>query len=170
MRRGGGGLLRSMAMAGLHLAAALLLLTMLAISANAVLRYAFDAPMHIITELAGFAFLLMIFLGAAGTFLLGGHIIVELVVGQLPERLRIVFRDVLMGVVGIVYVGLLLWAGAEATWQLFLTGAASTGTTPIPYWMALVIMPVGALLLILAQVSTLFEAITKLVRTSESTS
>lgn len=156
------GVLGIVAMIGMHLAAALLMFTMVAMSVNAVLRYGFDTNLHIITELSGFAFLFMIFLGAAGTFLVGGHISVELVVGQLPGRLRLIVRDILMGLVGIGYVGLLIWAGSEATWQFFKTGAASSGTTPIPYWIVLAIMPLGAGLLLLAQITGVVTALRKL--------
>lgn len=156
------GLLGRVSMVGMHLAAALLMFTMIAMSVNAVLRYGFDTNLHIVTELSGFAFLFMIFLGAAGTFLMGGHISVELVVGQLPWRLRVIVRDVLMGLAGIGYVGLLVWAGTEATWKFFNTGAASTGVTPIPYWIVLAVMPLGAALLLLAQIAGVVKALQKL--------
>ncbi|MCB1364489.1 MAG: TRAP transporter small permease [Rhodobacteraceae bacterium] len=158
------GLLGALAMAGLNVSAVLIMLTMLAISANAVLRYVFDLPLHLVIELSGFVFLFMIFLGAAGTYLRGGHIAVELVTANLPPLARLAIRDIAMGLVGAVYVGLLIWGGSVATWRLFDAGAKSVGTTPIPHWIVMAIVPLGSVLLMFAILSRLLARLRRTAR------
>jgi len=158
------GLLGRITGIGLHIGAWLLVFTMLAIVVNAGMRYLFSASIHVVIELSGFAFLYMTFFAAAGTFLRGGHVAVELVTGALPQRARLIVRDILMSLVGIVFVVLLTWAGAVGTWRLIEAGTTTISTTPVPLWPVLAIMPIGSLFLLAAIIAKLRPSIGRLVR------
>ncbi|MEQ9815353.1 MAG: TRAP transporter small permease [Azospirillaceae bacterium] len=158
------GLLARITDIGLHVGAWILVFTMLVIVVNAGMRYLFSASMHVVIELSGFAFLYMTFFAAAGTFLRGGHVVVELVTGVLPPRIRLIVRDILMSVAGIFFVLLLTWAGTVGTWRLIEAGTTTISTMPVPLWPVLIIMPIGSLFLLMAIIAKLRPSIGRLLR------
>jgi TRAP-type C4-dicarboxylate transport system permease small subunit len=147
--------LRTIANGGVHLAAILVVVTMVAIVANAFYRYIFGGGIHLVIELAGFVFLWLIFLSVAGTFLAGGHVTVELVTDNLPPRVQRVLRARIVPVLAAVYVAMIGWAGFVVARDLVIGGETSIGAIQFPLWPAFIVMPVGCLLLLIAIVQVL---------------
>lgn len=150
------GLLGRIARFGVHVAAWLLVATMLAIVFNAGLRYLFGGGIDLVIELAGYIFTWLIFLSIAGTFLAGGHVTVELLTENLPERARRILYRYVVPPICIVYVAMIGWAGGRETWSLFQSGEVSIGFNPFLLWPMLMIVPIGCTLLVIALVAILF--------------
>jgi len=139
--------------AGVHLAAGLLALAMLAIVVNSLDRYIFGGGIHLIIELAKFVMLFIVFLGLAGTHLVAGHVSVDLLLSQLSDRTNEFLRRYFVPVVTLVYVCFIFYSGYIMTYRLFADGTVSTGTIPVPLGPMLAVMPFGCLLLIVVLVA-----------------
>ena len=134
--------------AGVHVAAGLLVLTMLAIVVNSFDRYVFGGGIHLIIELAQFVMLFVVFLGLAGTHLVAGHVSVDLLLTHLNDRTNDILRRYFVPVATLIYICLIFYSGLSTTYHLLKDGVLSTGTIPIPLGPMLAIMPIGCLLMI----------------------
>lgn len=139
--------------AGVHVAAGVLLLTMLAIVANSFDRYVFGGGIHLIVELAQFVMLFIVFLGLAGTHLVAGHVSVDLLLTHLSERTNDILRRYIVPGLTLVYLCLIFYSGLSTTYHLFKDGVRSTGTIPIPLGPMMAIMPIGCLLMIVVLIA-----------------
>lgn len=144
---------------GIHAAAVVVLLTMLAIVVNAVFRYFLGGTIDVVIELSGFIFLWIIFLAVAGTYLVSGHVTVELVSDLLPPRARHYVTNIAMPAIAIVYVAMIGWAGFVTTEDLFSSAETNTGTVQFLLWPVFVIMPIGCLFLLLALIHAFVAAL-----------
>lgn len=146
----GNGLIGKLAQFAMHIAAGLLFITMLAIVVNAGIRYTVGGGVHMILELSGFIFMWLIFLGLAGTYLVGGHVTVEALLSQVSPRARSVMEGLIVPVVAGGYTLVIGIAGATVTHQLFAEGTLTDGVIPLLLWPVMIIMPIGCALLLLA--------------------
>jgi TRAP-type C4-dicarboxylate transport system permease small subunit len=152
-------ILRRICDIGVHIAAFMIVVIMLSIVANAGMRYIFGGGIHLVIELSGFAFLWLIFLSVAGTFLAGGHVTVELLTDALPAQLQHFLKRIFVPIIGVVYVAMIGWAGFVATRELIESGEVSIGTVQFLLWPILAILPLGCLLLVFALLQTIFSSL-----------
>lgn len=152
-------ILRRICTFGIHAAAIVVVLTMLAIVVNAVFRYFLGGTIYLVIELSGFIFLWIIFLAVAGTYLASGHVTVELVSDLMPPRLRHFVTNVVMTVFAIVYAAMIGWAGIVVTRDLIADHETSTGLTQFLLWPVFIIMPMGCFFLLLALIYRLFSSL-----------
>jgi TRAP-type C4-dicarboxylate transport system permease small subunit len=138
-----------------HVAAILLQLAAVALVVNAVYRYTVGGGFPIIAESSRFALLLVVFLGLAGTHVVGGHVRVELLLQALPKRLQSLLTDFLVPLVSILFLGLLGWSGWVATAQMFALGTTTPSRPAILLWPIAAVVPAGCVLLILLLVLNL---------------
>lgn len=141
------GLLERIATAAVHVAALLLQIAAVALVVNAVYRYTVGGGFAVISEATRFSLLIVVFLGLAGTHIVGGHVKVELLIGALPQRLQSLLAGYLVPVVSIFYLGLLGWAGWIATAQMFKHGTTTPSPPHITLWPIALVIPLGCGLL-----------------------
>jgi TRAP-type C4-dicarboxylate transport system permease small subunit len=99
--------------------------------------------------------ILVVFLGLAGTHVVGGHVRVELLLQALPKRLQSLLTDFLVPLVSILFLGLLGWSGWVATAQMFALGTTTPSRPAILLWPIAAVVPAGCVLLILLLVLNL---------------
>lgn len=140
---------------GIALAAASLLVSLALIAYSVVLRYFLNRPQPWIDEIAGYLLVASVMLAAADALLHGEHIAVDIVTDRLPEGARqIVYK---LGLVAVAAMGTLLaisgWDMVEFSW---MSGLFSTGYMSVPMWIPQLLVPIGALLLVIAALAMLF--------------
>ena len=114
-----------------------------------VSRYVFNAPTiwstDVVIMLAGTLYII----GGAYTHYLGGHISVETFYNLLSPRWQTVTRVALHFPLFVLYIGVLLWVGTEFWWKSMTAGEhAGTLWNPV-VWPFKLMLPLGALLILL---------------------
>lgn len=132
------------------LAGGIILVSAIGVTINAIARYGFDRDVAFISELGGFVFLYVIFLGLAGTFYAGGHVAVELLEALFSRRHAEVARRHVIPWLSLAFALVLMTTGAVMTWRYFQTGRMTIGLFPIPFWVLMAVVPVGSLMMSLA--------------------
>ncbi|MCB1387628.1 MAG: TRAP transporter small permease [Rhodobacteraceae bacterium] len=132
----------------LQMAAGLvILITALAVTVNALARYTLSRDIALITEFGGFVFLVVIFLGLAGTFLAGSHVSVELLSAIAPERFARWFEAIAIPALCFVFTTVLVVVSAMMTMRYYASGRVTIGFYPLPYWLLMSVVPLGSLVL-----------------------
>ncbi len=147
-----------------HLAAILqmaagvvILITALAVTVNALARFLVSRDIALITEFGGFVFLLVIFLGLAGTFIAGSHVSVELLSAIAPERFARWFERFAVPVLCVVFTTVLIVVSTQMTLRYFYAGRMTIGFYPMPYWMIMAVVPLGSLVLDLVLIRLIIQ-------------
>ena len=144
-------LVRALARLGLALAALALIASLATISYSVIRRYVFGAPVAWTDELVGYLLVASVML-AAGDALFGGeHISVDI----LTERLRPSGKRIaaLIGLFTVAVTAVLLLVEGIGTVEFsHQVGLRSNGYLALPMWMPQLLVPIGALLLLLAAI------------------
>jgi TRAP-type C4-dicarboxylate transport system permease small subunit len=140
----------SMAIAGVCFAAIAVITAI-----DVVMRYALNAPLVWAYELiSDYLMVAIFFLAIGATQRRGQNIGVDILARRLPDRARAALAAVSL-ILMIVYVGLMGHAG----WGVFLdawdSGDVLAGVIPWPRWPALILVPIGAVLLLLRLIADL---------------
>ena len=130
------------------LAAAMVMFIMLSMAAEVVMRYFLHSPLMWVVEVSETLLLFVAFLGAAWLLRGEGHIRVDLVVNILRPKTRALL-DVLTSIIGALCCAIVVWYGLVATWNCFVRSAFEPTSLEIPSAYVLLIIPVGALLLLI---------------------
>ena len=128
-----------------------LLTSLAAIAYSVIRRYVFGAPVAWTDELVGYLLVASVMLAAADALFAGEHIAVDL----LTERLRVRGKRLafLFGLVAVAASALLLAFEGIGTVQFSRqVGLRSNGDLALPMWIPQLLVPIGALLLMLAAV------------------
>ena len=144
-------LVRALARLGLALAALALIVSLATISYSVIRRYVFGAPVAWTDELVGYLLVASVMLAAADALFGGDHISVDL----LTERLRPGGKRIaaLIGLFTVAVTAvLLLFEGIGTVLFSHQVGLRSNGYLAVPMWVPQLLVPVGALLLLLAAV------------------
>lgn len=131
-----------------HVGAVLLQIAAVALVVNAIYRYTVGGGFLIISEATRFTFLLVVFLGLAGTHLAGGHVRVEILLSALPKRVQTPLLGYIVPVVSIFFLSLLAWSGWVATEQMYAYGTTTPTRPAILLWPIAAVVPAGSALLI----------------------
>lgn len=130
-----------------QVAAILLVAAMLLVSADALMRYAFHAPLkfqYTLTE--SYLMIAIVCLPMAWGFRTGGYIRIEALLSRLPSAGRSLL--IRMGlVVSAVYVGALGWAAFKHFWSAWLSDEVMFGVIDWPVAWSWFWIPLGILLL-----------------------
>ena len=150
-------LTRGAARLALGLSAAALLASLVVIVYGVVRRYVFNTPVAWTDELVGYLLVASVMLAAADALLGGEHISVDIVTERLgaPAR-RIAY---LFGLVAVAASGILLMVeGLGMVRFSRQVGLRSNGDLAVPLWIPQSLVPLGALLLLLAAVAAFVGA------------
>lgn len=150
-------LVRRLAQLGIALAALALLASLVLIVYSVVMRYFLNQPAAWVDELVGYLLVACVMLAAADALLQGEHLAVDLLTERLGAPGR--RRTLLAGLVAVALCGVLL---AVEGWDMVafsrMVGLKSNGYMAVPMWIPQLLIPIGALLLLLAAVVALHAA------------
>lgn len=128
------------------LAAVLLIFVTLAVLAEIVMRYFFRHPILGVVEVTEYCLLWITFLVAAWVLKRGGHIRMDLILGHLKPRIRIMLNVVTSIICALICLAL-TWYGVAVTWFHFQSDYRLSTPLMPPSAPIIVIIPIGALLL-----------------------
>jgi TRAP-type C4-dicarboxylate transport system permease small subunit len=134
-----------------------ILIAAIGVTVNAIARYGFGRDVAFITEVGGFVFLYVIFLGLAGTFYAGGHVAVELLEALFSKTYADWARRRLIPWLSLAFALVLMVTGAIMTFRYFQTGRLTIGLVPMPFWIFMAVVPLGSLLLSLALIARIIS-------------
>lgn len=119
-----------------------LVLMSLATFGNVILRYAFNSPIQWAEEFSRYAFIWVVFLGAAACSKRKSHIAIDTLTLLAPPRLRHVLAFVVQGVV-LVLTAAVTYFG----WVLCRLATQATSTLNIPQYVVYLVVPFSAALI-----------------------
>jgi len=144
-------LVRWLAALGVALAALSLIGSMALIVYSVVMRYFLNQPVAWVDELVGYLLVACVMLAAADAMLEGEHLAVDIVTERLGSRGR---RIALLG--GIVAIALSALLLVVEGWDMVgfsrMVGLRSNGYMAAPMWIPQLLVPIGAVLLLLAAI------------------
>jgi TRAP-type C4-dicarboxylate transport system permease small subunit len=119
-----------------------LVLMSLATFGNVILRYAFNSPIQWAEEFSRYAFIWVVFLGAAACSKRKSHIAIDALTLLAPPRFRHFLATVVHGVV-LVLTGAVAYFG----WVLCRLATQATSTLNIPQYVVYLVVPFSAVLI-----------------------
>lgn len=141
------------------LCAGVILVMALSVTYEVVVRYVFGRPTIWVTEVSSYMLVAVAFLGAAWTLRNDGHIRMELLAetgGPRGRRLS----DFAMFLVGALVSAVLLWTGWNMAVANYTFGWKSSTLLATPLWIPQMLIPLGALTLLLQSLIGLADTIT----------
>jgi len=131
-----------------------LVLMSVATFGNVVLRYAFNSPIQWAEEFSRYAFIWVVFLGAAACTKRKSHIVIDSLAALAPEPVRRLLA-VLVQLVVLVLSGALTYYG----WVLCRLATQATSTLKIPQYVVYLVVPFSAALIFLHTVGDLYRGV-----------
>ncbi len=144
-------------------AGSLFVLMSLATLANVIARYFFNHPIEWAEEFSRYAFIWVVFMGAAYCSKANRHIVIDGLVLALPARIR-AYLQVAVDLLTLILMGTLVYYG----WFLTVFTTQPTSTLLVPMSVVYVVVPLSALLMVLRMFGTFIDHIRRIVRGSES--
>ena len=129
------------------IAGSLAVIMMLALIREVVGRYFFNKPTDWAVDLNSYLLVIMVYLGAAYTTSIDGHVRADFLYGRIKGRAKAVL-DVFIDIASIFYVSILLWEGGLLAWESFLFDEVSAGGVRWPLAPFQAMVPLGAALVI----------------------
>lgn len=141
--------LRVLELVAILIAGACLTLGMLLISADALMRYAFNAPLVFQLNMTqDYLLVALVMMALSWGFRTGGYIRITGLVATLPRVLRnLVFRAGIAVSAG--YTATLGWQAFHQFWGAWTRGEVKFGVIDYPVWLSLIWVPLGLGLLTL---------------------
>ncbi|MEO6566906.1 MAG: TRAP transporter small permease [Casimicrobiaceae bacterium] len=136
---------------GIALAAIALLASMAMIVYSVVMRYVLNQPVAWVDEMVGYLLVACVMLAAADALRQGEHIAVDIVTERLSTRGR--RWTAVLGLLAVAASALLLAVeGFDMVAFSRMVGLVSNGYLAVPMWIPQMLVPVGALLLLLSAI------------------
>ena len=152
VRKGFDRLVAWLARIGAALAALSLLGSLALIVYSVVMRYFLNAPVPWVDEIVGYLLVACVMLAAADALRGGEHIAVDVLTERLSVRGR--RRALLLGLAAVaVSASLLLVEGYHMVAFSRMVGLLSNSSLAVPMWIPQLVVPLGALMLLLAAVA-----------------
>lgn len=129
------------------IAGSLAVIMMLALVREVVGRYFFNSPTDWAVDLNSFLLVVMVYLGAAYTTSIDGHVRADFLYGRIKGRPKAAL-DIFIDAASIFYVSILLWEGWMLAWDSFLFDEVSSGGVRWPLFPFQAMVPLGAALVI----------------------
>ncbi|MEO5765196.1 MAG: TRAP transporter small permease [Casimicrobiaceae bacterium] len=153
-----GRLVRRLSRLGIAVAALSLLTSLALVVYSVAMRYVFNLPVPWVDELVGYLLVACVMLAAADALIEGEHIAVDAVTERLSARGR--RWTLIAGMVAVAASALLLvvegWGMVAFSRMVDLL---SNGYLALPMWIPQAFVPVGAVLLLLAALVVLVDAL-----------
>lgn len=135
-----------------------ILIMALSVTYEVIVRYIFNRPTAWVTELSSYMLVAVAFLGAAWTLRQDGHIRMELLAETTGPKGR-KFSDLAMYLVAICISAVLLWTGWNMAVANYTFGWRSMTLLKTPLWIPQMLIPLGALALLLQSLIGLADTI-----------
>ena len=119
---------------------------MLAIGAEVFMRYFLNRPLIWVVEVTGLALLYVTFLVGAWVLKRERHVRIDIMLNRLSPATQAILNTATSIVCALIFL-VVTGYGTLVTWEHFQAGYYTPTTMEIPYAYALVIIPVGSLLL-----------------------
>ena len=116
----------------------------LLVSLDVLLRYFVNRPLLFVDELASLLQVLVIFGGLAYTFLVGGHVRVDLITAHLSPAARARLRVATLAL-GLGFVLMVAWVTMQSALTAYHYGRVSA-VMLYPLWLPMLLIPLGLLL------------------------
>ena len=129
-------------------AAALIIFTMLAVSAQIVMRYFLNRAMIWVMEVTEITLLLITLLGTAWLLRREGHVQVDILISHLNPRAQAAL-GIISSIIGIIVCVVLVWYGIQASYDAIQTGLYEPTLLELPKGPLLTIIPAGSFLLLI---------------------
>lgn len=143
-----GAWIERVALGGVVVGSAAVVLTMLLIVADVLGRKFFKSVPGAL-ELSEGLMIVIIFMPAAYVALRKGHIFIDAVTMHLPRNVQIIL-DAFSAVFGLVLFGIIAWMSWGVAWQAFQIGEYRVGLVSIPIWPFRMVFSIGYWLLCIA--------------------
>ncbi len=138
-----------------------LLVIMLAVSSDAVLRYAFNQPITGVLEGVELLLVFAVFASLARTQAEGGHIAIGVLAERLGQRNQAALR-VVTRLLGLSLFATMTWASGGMAWRSWQMGEFSAGIIAFPIYPSRIMVTLGCFLLCLQLLHELAEALAAL--------
>jgi TRAP-type mannitol/chloroaromatic compound transport system permease small subunit len=126
----------------------LILVVLIVVLYEVLMRYAFNASQIWAYETSQFAFGTLMVIGGAYTLLHQAHVRMDVFYSRMSPRSRAIM-DIITFLFFLLFVGLLLWKGWTLGWRSFMWGERSESAWMPPIWPVKLMIPLGALLVLL---------------------
>jgi TRAP-type mannitol/chloroaromatic compound transport system permease small subunit len=135
-----------------------IILIVFTMSIEIVMRYVFNAPTVWAPELTQMIFGIYVVLAGGYVLLCGGHVNVDIFITTVSARNRIKL-DIFTSIVFFIFSGVLVYFGFSLAHDSIAIWESSTSAWDPPIWPIKLMIPTGAVLLLLQGVSKLFKDI-----------
>jgi TRAP-type C4-dicarboxylate transport system permease small subunit len=129
-----------------YLAVVLMAALTVAVVYEVAARYVFNRPTAWAVDFTEYALLYVTFVGAAWALRDHAHIRIEMVVERLGRRPQLSL-GALVSLVGAGVSAVLMWQGAEVTWEAYANNQAMLKAWRVPRWILILPISLGSLLL-----------------------
>lgn len=136
----------------------LVLLMMVATSWEVFTRYLFNSPTAWSLELSENLMVAVVFLGAGYCCMIEGHISIDILYSRFCTKNK-ARADVTASVLGIIFVGVVLWQVYIYFRKLLETGQTSAGAMDWPLWPIMLVCVIGSFLFFIQLLIRLMKAI-----------
>jgi len=137
---------------------ALAAVMMVAIVREVVGRYFFSSPTDWSLELNCYLLVGLVYLAAAYTTLVEGHVRIDFLYGRFKGKTKVIV-DIVISVVAIAYCVVLVWQAGSMAWHSLVTHACSSEAMMWPLFPSQVLVPIGAFLTILVFISKIYYSL-----------
>jgi TRAP-type C4-dicarboxylate transport system permease small subunit len=144
-------------------AGSLFVLMSLATLANVIARYFFSTPIAWAEEFSRYAFIWIVFMGAAYCSKANRHIVIDGVALALPHTIR-AYLQVAVDLLALALMGTLVYYG----WLLTVFTTQPTSTLRVPMSVVYVVVPMSALVILIRSVGPLVTHLRTAIRGSEA--
>ncbi|NPV04458.1 MAG: TRAP transporter small permease [Syntrophaceae bacterium] len=129
------------------IAGSLAVIMMFSLIREVVGRYFFNRPTDWAVDLNSYLLVIMVYLGAAYTTSIDGHVRADFLYGRIKGKAKAVL-DIFIDIASIFYVSILLWEGGLMAWESFVFNEVSTGGVRWPLAPFQAMVPLGSALVI----------------------
>jgi TRAP-type mannitol/chloroaromatic compound transport system permease small subunit len=120
-----------------------------------VSRYLFHRPTSWSFEVSTYMLVACVFLAAARTHLMEGHVRVDIVLSRLSHKTQSLM-NIATSILALIFVAILTWESWDVAWSALQGGWRSDSPIALPLFPAKVTIPIGGFLLCLQIVSKLW--------------
>ena len=139
----------------------ILLVMLLLICANVVMRYGYDSPIIWADQITTYGLVYLTFIGAPYALSQRAHVSVDILSSLLPNRHQRRL-DVVLDVVGIVYCIAFSILTIQEIGRVVKRGSEFVDALIVPEWWVLIVLPIGAILLVVQFFANLLDDIDRL--------
>ena len=130
------------------IAGSLSFIMMIAIIREVAGRYFFNSPTDWSVDLNAFLLVGMVYLGSGYTTIIDGHVRADFFYARITGRSK-AWLDIFIDLVCIYYCSMLVWEGWRLAYESLIYGEVSSGGVRWPLFPFQVLVPLGAVLVIL---------------------